>query len=66
MNEKDVTRLAGELLVAIYQHGGAVPYGPEKCAELAVSQARALRRELEKPTEQRPLSMPTGPNLMQA
>lgn len=49
MNDKDIAKLAGEIVVAIYTHGGAVPHGPQRVAELAVSQARALARALARP-----------------
>jgi hypothetical protein len=51
MNEKEIGRLAGELVVAMYNHGGAVPHGPTKVAELAVKQARALAQALRQPEE---------------
>jgi hypothetical protein len=48
VSEKDITRLAGEIVVACYQHGGAVPWGVDRVATLAVLQARALAAALAK------------------
>lgn len=66
MNDKDIAKLAGEIVVAMYEHGGAVPWGSEKIAALATQQARALARTLAKTDDELvgvlgPLQKPSKP-----